>query len=117
MLQRAASAVGREDAGGPSSAERRTEQANPTAQPAGTLTLLNLDLGRFPWKQIRDNDHPAHPSRQTTTIAIEIHRFHLDQLSWSWGRVARWRRRSHGIAVPALQWRNTRRNSKQLNPI
>jgi hypothetical protein len=56
----------------------------PSSQPAGTLTLLQLNLSLFARQKIVNNDDPSIPSSNAFSIAMVIRRFYVDRLARPW---------------------------------
>ena len=77
-LQSAATAVIGKDAGRAAPITGKRDLIYPTAQPARLLALLQLDLGAFPWQEIRNDDHPVVPAGQTLAVAIKVNSLELD---------------------------------------
>ena len=53
-----------------------------SGQPHPPLTLLNFDLGLFSRQQLRHRDDPTIPTRQTTSLLVEILSNNIDGQSW-----------------------------------
>jgi hypothetical protein len=83
-LKGATTTVSGKDARRSATIIRGMRKFTPSSQPAGALTLLQLNLSLFARQKIVNNDDPSIPSSNAFSIAIKVGTFQADPRARPW---------------------------------